>query len=422
MWTLLKSGQCSSSSQFLLEYHFQFPYLSLDCCAFVSLRNDNIIVARGNVLEVYNVEILSEVGKRVLTKEDEVHTGLILCYSHIPHTNVVVSSGDEAITFWDGSTGYHLITNHGDFEMHTSSPFGSLLATCGGDYQIMVWDTTTLTLVASIALQLCMDQCKDEEDYAVHEDEAVQVCHIVDTGKVACGCKSGNVYHWQHYGNSDTITVGTFHTSSVEALSFSPTGDCFVSGDLKGAVAMWKPSEDSKLQVFALESHQETVQHICFSPDIEYCPRFVSAAWGPELYLHNCKDGNLLQKMAGHKSVIFVVKFSASGSIIASADSEEGLVCLWDSFTGVLLSKVPGSGRGISTINFISSDHLLVVSDFNNMVRVYRSYTQNLQTIAKVVLPELMGCTNASKNADDPIIACFFGSGLLKVIKIRECT
>ncbi|KAF3076988.1 hypothetical protein CFAM422_000564 [Trichoderma lentiforme] len=145
------------------------------------------------------------------------------------------------------------------------------------------------------------------------------------------------------------------------ALIFSPT-QCLIRQNFWHEHPTWirvTPAIESQwsalLQI--LEGHTSSINAVSFSPD---CQRLASASDDFAVLLWDANTGALLKSLTAHTSKVLSVAFSPNGERLASG-SYDGRVCLWDVDTGVMVWNAKKHDNPVLSVIF-SSDHGHVTS------------------------------------------------------------
>ncbi|KAJ4864203.1 WD domain, g-beta repeat domain-containing protein [Trichoderma breve] len=131
------------------------------------------------------------------------------------------------------------------------------------------------------------------------------------------------------------------------ALIFSPTR-CLIRQYFRHEQPPW---------ITILEGHTSSINAVSFSPD---CQRLASASDDFAVLLWDANTGALLKSLTAHTSKVLSVAFSLNGERLASG-CHDGRVCLWDVDTGAMVWNAKKHDNPVLSVIF-SSDHGHVTS------------------------------------------------------------
>jgi WD40 repeat protein len=165
---------------------------------------------------------------------------------------------------------------------------------------------------------------------------AVRAVAFSPSGKrIASGCVDGTLQMWDLEGR----TIGDpfqGHSYGINAVAFSPSGDCIVSGSGDSTLRLWDlegrritagitaGSGSTKGKPF--QGHSNSVNAVAFSPSGE-C--IVSGSEDNTLRLWGLDGRTIGKPFQGHSNPVTAVAFSPSGELIVSG-SEDNTLRLWD--------------------------------------------------------------------------------------------
>jgi WD40 repeat protein/uncharacterized caspase-like protein len=146
------------------------------------------------------------------------------------------------------------------------------------------------------------------------------------------------------------------HTSSINALAFSPDSTRLISGAWLGDLTaiIWDVAAHKPLH--RLEGHTAEIYGVAFTPD---GARAVTASLDRTLRLWNVADGALVKDMRGHGDKVWALAVQPKDGTIASGDNS-GEIRLWDSRTGAFLRTLARQGGQVGSLRFSPDGRLLL--------------------------------------------------------------
>ncbi|MBP2707419.1 PD40 domain-containing protein [Microbispora sp. RL4-1S] len=198
----------------------------------------------------------------------------------------------------------------GDVRAIAFSPDGRTLAT-GDDTRILLWDTATRTLKASLPTR---------------QKGIVFAAAFSPDGRMLATVNETDVQFWDVTTHRLRFTLTTSHRGTIRALAFSPDGRRLATASHDGTVRLWDVATRRPVGG-ALVGHNDEIFALAFSPD----GRTLASGGGDravrlwDVAAHRAQGVPL----TGHGDYIFSIAFSPDGSKLVTAGREKG-ARLWD--------------------------------------------------------------------------------------------
>ena len=386
-------------------------------CLFVD--PSNVLCAVGNNIRVYDIDALiqSSQNSSVAVHPCAANSSIIL-----PQEELAVTLGKKHLCLWDVkkcelvSTGTGTV---GGYLLRISAD-GKTLLTYGDRCYIEVWDLLSLRKTHDLVhlKQRNLPIGRDDPD----ESSPSDICHcsVSVDGVIVGGTGNGDLFVW-HGENLQHVKELDFHESLITFTEFSPSGSCFVSADMDGAMMMWKLSNekgaDFKANMNPLTSHSDSVEQICYSP---HGRRIASCSIDKCIHLYNGPSGDLITKLTNHKAGVMRVTFSSNEAIILSGD-EQGEIILWDGMTGQLLQHIkPRVAKIILDLQFVKQSKYICSRDSNaDYITVYEVCTGN-EVSRLSFTTEIFSMSASSLWKQDAALLCCLKDSSVKFIRLLD--
>jgi WD40 repeat protein len=149
------------------------------------------------------------------------------------------------------------------------------------------------------------------------------------------------------------------------ALAFSSDGKTLASGGADQMIKLWNVETQRCDRL--LQGHTAVVQSIAFSAD---GLTLVSAALNQSMRLWDVPTGQCIKTWQGYSKVVFGVAFHPNGQILASCHGDQTLR-LWDVQTGDCLNCLRGHTARISSLAFSPNGQILASGGYDQTIRLW---------------------------------------------------
>ncbi|MYB01046.1 T9SS type A sorting domain-containing protein [Candidatus Poribacteria bacterium] len=258
---------------------------------------------------------------------------------------------EYAIYLWDTTTGKHIKTLTG-YEAAASSlafsPDGTILA--NGSYTMNLWNVATGKHIKTFT----------KHTEVVHNHNSrnrVQGLAFSPDGTILASAGTHLTNLWNVASGKRLKNFNEL--GRVNSLAFSPDGTTFASGG-HGKIDLWNVASGEHIRM--LKEHKGWIQSLAFSPDgtklVSGNRKYIGHPYVGVITgsLWNVVTGEHLQILTTthetSKDNSYNVSFASDEPVLASTDSESGIVLLWD-FNAVpsVLEEIPEDVNGDGVLN-----------------------------------------------------------------------
>jgi WD40 repeat protein len=244
---------------------------------------------------------------------------------------------------------------HGGYEIMgvSYSPDGKLLATCGFDGLVRLWDART------------------GEEYrrlAGHTNTPTNLAFSPDGKMLASGDEDSTVRLWE-------VATGKLLRAIKEegpsfSLVFTRDGKRLASGTADERIRLWGVATGKCSRT--LEGHEEGDIHLSLSPDGQL---LASASWDDgTICLWDMAVGKLVRKCGQRKGRVHHVQFAPDGKTLATC-CEDGSIHLWDAATGKEVRQWKAHEREVHTVVFRADGRTLFSGSGDGTIREWDAAT-----------------------------------------------
>jgi ribosome assembly protein 4 len=331
------------------------------------------------------------------------HTDLVLCLAYSPDNSMIATgSKDNSIRIWEGVTGNPLGAS---FKGHTKfvrslawEPFHleqrgrPRVASASKDGTVRVWDVvgrkTDFSLTSHKASVSCVRWGGTGLLYTASQDRTIKIweskegrllhtlqghAHWVNklalstdfvlrtafydhTGKTPATIEEKVAKAEERYKNASTINKRT-----VERL---------VSASDDHVLILWDPFSSNPTKPIAkMTGHQNTVNHVAFSPDGQY---IASASFDNSVKLWSSLNGKFLHTLRGHVADVYQVVFSPDSRLLVSC-SKDTTLKVWDVSNGKMMKDLPGHQDAVFAVDWSPDGQMVGSGGRDKAVRLWRN-------------------------------------------------
>lgn len=353
----------------------------------------------------------------------EGHTHRVWCIAFSPDQTMLATGGeDQTVRFWGLSQSSHeLSQNRGvaissptissqrlrTLQGNTSqvfgvtfSPDGQLIASCGDEKVLRIWDVET-------------GQCC--RVLVGHTHRVTSISWSSNGRRLASCGEDLTVRLWNaDIGDCDQILRG--HTKQIWAIAFSPDGSLLASGGEDQIINLWKVETGECLRT--IKAHTNWIWSLDFSPGNHW---LASGSYDHTVKIWDIQTGDCVRVLEGHQGSILGVAFSADGKRIASGSVYDQTLRLWDAITGECLDILENQIAMCLTFSPISSEKdFICIGGMDQTLTLWHPDTGEF-----IILPQLHQgwIFDLALNSDGQILATGSADETIKLwdIHTKQC-
>jgi WD40 repeat protein/transcriptional regulator with XRE-family HTH domain len=280
---------------------------------------------------------------------------------------IVITHADAepAVRFWDPATGRQLgaltAEQTGTVQKIVLGPLGRILATCGGDGVVRLWDPHTRELIRTLAGHV----------------GAVQTAQFSpDARSMVTVGTDGTLRLWDAETARQRGKSTHVDPASVSATGFSPDGTLLAAATGDDAVRVWSTATGIRSERL-LTGHTARVVSLAFPPPDPADPAAMTLATSDQ-------DGTVRlwntvtmepkgAPLRGHAGKVHALRFSSNGDLLATA-GEDRTARLWDTATGQPVGKpLIGHGGPVWRLRFEADSKVLITGSGDDTVRLWNT-------------------------------------------------
>ena len=294
--------------------------------------------------------------------------GKVRSFNHDGTLLATAIPGEREAVVWDVATGTekHRFSHNPNWRSVSFSPDGKTLAVFDSLGEgVHLWDVTTGERAASLS-----------------GDGTLSLSFSPDGETLAYAVRNGKIYFWDVAEQTVTnVLVGHSNdegrNDDVYSLSFSPDGRTLASGGDDGTVRLWNVATGEQISI--LTGHIGAISRVSFGRDDKTLTSFGHFS-GSDRSVHKWDLATRLPKftISGHWTASTKIEqqviFSPDGKTLASIDSLDGAIHLWDVATGrgrAVLNGCLGVGDYILSASFSPDGKTLASGGSDGMMRIW---------------------------------------------------
>ncbi|GFE69914.1 AAA-like domain-containing protein [Chroococcus sp. FPU101] len=193
------------------------------------------------------------------------------------------------------------------------------------------------------------------------------------------------------------------HQEAVTSVAFSPSGNYLATASRDNTVKLW--TKNGK-ELKTLKGHQGAIYGAAFSPDSK---TIATASQDRTIILWDLQEKALVT-LQGHKGSVYSVSFSPNGQFIAST-SRDGTARLWN-LKGQQLRIFSGHKKSVDDVSFSPDGKKLATASRDGSLIIWNLEGEKLLIIKQ---PNLLPFYSVSFSPDAQYIAAATSDGITKI-------
>jgi WD40 repeat protein len=310
-----------------------------DAIRAVAIAADGTLLAYGAAKQV-TVVASASASAEVVTTYQHGFNGYIYGLTWSPDGRLIAScGGDATVQVWEATSGRHQFSYRGHADLVQAvawSPDGSLIAS--GSRDVQVWEAATGRKLASLA---CFQP--------MHLGRVSDLAWSRD-GRLAVACQDRSLQVWEAESQTRLLHLPQAHSHALTGVAWSPDGARLASCAWEQLPRIWDACTGAPL--LAYSHHHAPLQAIAWSPDGTRIATASGGGYGPRpteagVHVWDAASGQTLSTMS-HEQLVCAIAWSPDGAWLAFG-SADGALCRWFLGTEASADIVEGGKHATST-------------------------------------------------------------------------
>ena len=268
-----------------------------------------------------------------LLNQISTHQGAIVATAFTKDGRWLVTLGtDNSLKIWNArSNSLHSTINLGEGTPTALSIQDSRAAVGHDNGAIGIWNLATSAL---------------ERQFQRNEASIWSLAYTGTSGRLAAASHDWKVALWDTNSPSKPVHVFEKHNNAVQSIAFSPQLDYLATGGADRHVNVYNLRTLDFIRTY--RRHNDFVTSLAFSPDGK---QLATGTLKGEIRIWSSKSRRLLRKLRGHKGEVTDLAFSENGSRLASAGAD-GTVRIWAPHRGRTLRTYASHQGKVTDVAF----------------------------------------------------------------------
>ena len=304
----------------------------------ISQDKSTLVAGRSNQITVYDAGTGNEVRKLLdpeLTTPDKkpvqaAHMSIVESLAYSPDGKYVASGSFQEIKLWDVQTGEIKARITGLVDRVVTLAFtsdGKTLAAGGGaateDGELKLYEIPSGKLIIDIK--------------SAHSDTVFGVCFSPDD-KMLASCGADKFVKVWEVPSGKFVKSFEGHTHHVLDVGWKSDGKLLASAGADNVIKVWNFETGEQKQT--IQAHGKQVTRLVF---VGKKPEFVTSSGDATIKMWNVDNGGNVRNFAGNTDFVCGVGVSADGAIVVSG-CEDGFVRIYNGADGQLKKALPPPG------------------------------------------------------------------------------